>query len=157
MAIRTELSRHGRRWEPPAVGGAHALAICIPYMYVVHVSDPEGVVAKAPKRVREQAVVYLGRRDRALLDDLTNQTGLSQTELFRRGLWALASQLGVGQKPGSAFEYLIRAADQWDAPADFAERSDDYMYGDGHSSKHVSEAPVTEPGKRRPKKRARAR
>lgn len=155
MAIRTELSRRGRGWEPRAVGGAHELAICIPYMYVVHVSDREGVVAKAPKRVREQAVVYLGRRDRALLDDLTNQTGLSQTELFRRGLWALASQLGLGQKPGSAFEYLIRAADQWDAPADFAERSNDYMYGDGHSSKHVNEA--SEPGKRRPKKRARTR
>lgn len=115
-------------------------------------------MAKTTKRVREQAVVYLGRRDRALLDDLTNQTGLSRTELFRRGLWALASQLGVGQKPGSAFEYLIAAADQWDAPADFAERSDDYMYGDGHSPKHVNEPSVTEPErKRRPKKRARAR
>ena len=112
---------------------------------------------KNPKRVREQAVVYLGRRDRALLDDLATQTGLSRTELFRRGLWALASQFGVGQKPGSAFEYLIAAAEQWDAPADFAERSDDYMYGDGHSPKHVNEPSATEPGRRRPKKRARAR
>jgi len=112
---------------------------------------------KNPKRVREQAVVYLGRRDRALLDDLTKQTGLSQTELFRRGLWALASQLGVGQKPGSAFEYLIAAADQWDAAADFAERSDDYLYGEGHSPKHANELSATESVKRRPKKRARAR
>lgn len=126
-------------------------------MYVVHVPNREGIVAKTSKRVREQAVVYLGRRDRALLDDLTNQTGLSQTELFRRGLWALATQLGVGQKPGSAFEFLIAAADQWDAPTDFAERSDDYMYGGGHSPKHVNEQSATEPGKRRPKKRARAR
>lgn len=112
---------------------------------------------KSPKRVREQAVVYLGRRDRALLDDLTNQTGLSRTELFRRGLWALASQLGVGQKPGSAFEYLIATADQWDAPADFAERSDDYVYGDGHPPPNVNEPPEPEPVKRRPRKRARAR
>src|SRR5512143_2081496 len=148
MAIRTELSRRGRGWESRAIGGTQAVVVSIPYMYLVHVAHREDVVAKAPKRVREQAVVYLGRRDRALLDDLTNQTGLSQTELFRRGLWALASQLGVGQKPGSAFEYLIGAADQWDAPADFAERSDDYMYGDGHSPKHVNEASVTEPGKR---------
>ena len=112
---------------------------------------------KTPKRVREQAVVYLGRRDRALLDDLTNQTGLSQTELFRRGLWALASQLGVGHKPGSAFEYLIATADQWDAPADFAERSDAYMYGDGRSPAQVNAPSDTEPVKRRSKKRARAR
>ena len=129
----------------------------MPYMYVVHVSDWGGVMAKTPKRVREQAVVYLGRRDRALLDDLTNQTGLSRTELFRRGLWALASQLGVGQKPGSAFEYLIATADQWDAPADFAERSDAYMYGDGRSLAQVNDPSDTEPVKRRSKKRARAR
>ena len=114
-------------------------------------------MAKNPKRVREQAVVYLGRRDRTLLDDLANQTGLSRTELFRRGLWALASQLGVGQKPGSAFEYLIATADQWDAPADFAERSDDYLYSDDDSTKHVNESSAIEPAKRRPKKRARAR
>jgi hypothetical protein len=107
--------------------------------------------------VREQAVVYLGRRDRTLLDDLTTQTGLSRTELFRRGLWALASQLGVGQKPGSAFEYLIAAADQWDAPADFAERSDEYLYGGGHTARHVKAASTTEPVKRGAKKRARAR
>jgi len=113
---------------------------------------------KSPKRVREQAVVYLGRRDRALLDDLAIQTGLSRTELFRRGLWALAAQVGVGQKPGSAFEHLVATAHEWDAPADLAERADDYLYGGGYTTWHVSEPkPEPEPVKRRPKKRARPR
>jgi len=113
---------------------------------------------KNPKRVREQAVVYLSRRDRALLDDLANQTGLSRTELFRRGLWALASQIGVAQKPGSAFEYLIATSDQSDAPADLAERADDYLYGGGYATWHAGEPrPEPEPVKRRPKTRARSR
>lgn len=114
-------------------------------------------MVKNPKRVREQAVVYLGRRDRALLDDLANQTGLSRTELFRRGLWALASQLGASRKPGSAFEHLVATAGEAEAPTDLAERADDYLYGGGYATWHVSEPEPSEPVKRRPKKRARPR
>ncbi len=39
-----------------------------------------------PKRVREQVVVYLDARDHALLEKMTERTGLAKTELFRRGL-----------------------------------------------------------------------
>jgi len=81
------------------------------------------------KRVREQAVVYLGRRDRALLDDLADKTGLSRTELFRRGLWALAAQIGVAEESGSALDYLVSTASQFTGPPDFSERSDEYLYG----------------------------
>jgi len=38
-----------------------------------------------PQRVREQVVVYLGAQDRALLEELSEKTGLAKTELFRRG------------------------------------------------------------------------
>lgn len=81
------------------------------------------------KRIREQAVVYLSERDRKLLDDLAEKTGLSRTELFRRGLWALASQIGVAAQPGSSIDYLVSTASQYAAPPDLAERADDYLYG----------------------------
>jgi hypothetical protein len=81
------------------------------------------------RKVREQAVVYLGQRDRALLDALADKTGLSRTELFRRGLWALAAQIGAAQESGSAFDYLVSTATQFTGPPDFAERSDEYLYG----------------------------
>lgn len=86
-------------------------------------------MTRNPKTVREQAVVYLGERDRALLDDLAEKTGLSRTELFRRGLWALAAQIGVAAQPGSSIDYLIATASQYAGPTDLAERADDYLYG----------------------------
>jgi hypothetical protein len=86
-------------------------------------------MARGEKRVREQAVVYLGQRDRSLLDTLAEQTGLSRTELFRRGLWALAAQIGAGQKSGSGFDHLIDTATSFVGPSDFSERADDYLYG----------------------------
>ena len=59
---------------------------------------------QAPKRVREQVVVYLASRDRALLEQLAKTTGLAKTELFRRGLRRLAEEAlaGVAGKPGEA-------------------------------------------------------
>lgn len=85
-----------------------------------------------PKRVREQAVVYLSDRDRTLLDELTRETGLARTELFRRGLWALAAELRR-PKHRSAIDLLIAGAATTDGPSDFAERSDQYLY-DNHAS-----------------------
>jgi hypothetical protein len=82
-----------------------------------------------PKRGREQAVVYLSDRDRTLLDELAEKTGLSRTELFRRGLWALAAQIGVAAQPGSSIDYLVSTASQYSGPPDLAERADDYLYG----------------------------
>ena len=116
-------------------------------------------MTQKPKRVREQSVVYLGQRDRALLDDLAEKTGLSRTELFRRGLWALAAQIGVAQESGSAIDYLVSTATQFTGPPDFAERSDDYLYG-GRTWLEPPTSAVAEtksPPANRSRKRARPR
>jgi len=118
-------------------------------------------MSSSPKRVREQAVVYLGQRDRALLENLAKETGLSRTELFRRGLWALAAQT-FGSKQSSALEYLIANASDADVPADYSERADDYLHG-GHETRVVHEGEIekhdtkTAPRKRKADKRARPR
>ena len=114
----------------------------------------------SPKRVREQAVVYLGHRDRALLENLAKETGLSRTELFRRGLWALAAQT-FGAKQPSALEYLIANASDADVPPDYSERADDYLYGGGYDAPVVHEGEGekqdTNPAPRRRKADKRAR
>ena len=82
----------------------------------------------APKRARERVVVYLDQRDRALLEELTNATGLSKTELFRRGLRRLADQVLTGTAPGFSLRQLVATAHNDDLPPDVAERADDYLY-----------------------------
>jgi len=82
----------------------------------------------APKRVREQVVVYLDERDRALLEQLTNATGLPKTELFRRGLRRLADQTLMGTGPGFSLRQLVATASNDDLPPDVAERADEYLY-----------------------------
>ncbi|HEY6826423.1 MAG TPA: hypothetical protein VI259_06185 [Gemmatimonadaceae bacterium] len=116
----------------------------------------------SPKRVREQAVVYLSERDRSLLDDLAEKTGLSRTELFRRGLWALAAQIGVTEQPGSSIDYLVSTASQDDAgPPDLAERADDYLYGGEYQTwlarKEAAVAETKPSSGKRSTKRARPR
>jgi hypothetical protein len=96
------------------------------------------------KRVREQAVVYLADRDRALLEELAQTTGLSRTELFRRGLWALAEQMRT-PKSASAMELLIAGAADFNGPADYSERSDDYLYGGKPLHAQVAEESSTGP------------
>lgn len=119
-------------------------------------------MASSSKRVREQAVVYLGQRDRALLENLAKETGLSRTELFRRGLWALAAQT-FGTKQPSALEYLIANATDADLPPDLSERSDEYLYGGGYEALAKQAASVRETSssrpaqKRKPRGRARPR
>ena len=81
-----------------------------------------------PKRVREQVVVYLDERDRALLEQLTKATGLPKTELFRRGLRRLADQTMAGVAPGFSLRQLVATAGTDDLPPDVAERADDYLY-----------------------------
>lgn len=87
-----------------------------------------------PKRVREQAVVYMSASDRELLERLAEETGLARTELFRRGLRRLAEELLPEGGPGSSFDYLTGIADGTDAPADLSERHDNYLYGREHAS-----------------------
>jgi hypothetical protein len=98
----------------------------------------------ASKRVREQVVVYLDERDRALLEELITATGLPKTELFRRGLRRLADQALTGAAPGFSLRQLVATADNDDLPPDVAERADDYLYGGKYK-------------RRKPPKRARPR
>jgi hypothetical protein len=85
-----------------------------------------------PKRVREQVVVYLDPRDRALLDKMTKKTGLPKTELFRRGLRRLAEEALDESRPGSSLRYLVSTAGDDAFPPDVAERADHYLYGGGY-------------------------
>ena len=97
-----------------------------------------------PKRVREQAVVYLDARDSALLQQMADKTGLAKTELFRRGLRRLAEEAVSGPRAGSSLAHLIATAAGDEFPADLAERHDHYLYEGGYE-------------KLRKKKRARTR
>jgi hypothetical protein len=99
---------------------------------------------RTPKRVREQVVVYLDARDRALLDQLAKATGLAKTELFRRGLRRLADEALTGAAPGYSLRQLVASADNDGFPPDVAERADEYLYGGKYE-------------RRKPQKRARPR
>ena len=87
---------------------------------------------KKADRVREQVMVYLDARDRAVLEEMVARTGLARTELLRRGLWQLASRTLTKTKPGSAFQYLVETATDADVPPDLSERADHYLYGGGY-------------------------
>lgn len=84
------------------------------------------------RRVREQVVVYLEPRDRELLEDMVDKTGLSRTELLRRGLWHFANEALGENKPGWSLDYLIATARDDGFPPDVAERHDYYLYGGGY-------------------------
>lgn len=100
-------------------------------------------MAGKDKQVREQVVVYLDERDAALLDELTEQTGLAKTEVFRRGLRRYAQETMSGHRPGSSIAHLIATATDDRYPPDVASRADDYLYGGGY------EKPVKGRGKKR--------
>ncbi|MGQ0560975.1 MAG: ribbon-helix-helix protein, CopG family [Gemmatimonadota bacterium] len=85
--------------------------------------------------MREQVVVYLDDRDRALLEEMAEKTGLARTELFRRGLRRLAEETLAQSKPGSALDFLIATAADDGLPPDVAERHDEYLYGGGYEKK----------------------
>lgn len=87
---------------------------------------------RKPKRVREQAVVYLDERDSALLQRMAGETGLAKTELFRRGLRRLAEETLSGRKAGSSLAYLIATATDDGYPPDVAARHDYYLHEGGY-------------------------
>jgi hypothetical protein len=93
------------------------------------------MAGRDPKRVREQVVVYLDARDRALLESMTGKTGLSKTELFRRGLRRLADDTLGAKGPGSSLRYLVSTASDDGFPADVAGRADYYLYGGGYQKR----------------------
>ena len=91
-----------------------------------------------PKRVCEQAVVYLDSHDSALLRQMADKTGLPKTELFRRGLRRLAEEALPERRAGLAFAHLVATATDDDAfPPDLSERHDDYLYGGGYRKLRV--------------------
>jgi hypothetical protein len=93
------------------------------------------MAARGAKRVREQVVVYLDARDRALLERMTEKTGLSRTELFRRGLRRLANDTLEEKNRGSSLRYLVSTASDDGFPSDVAERADHYLYGGGYEKR----------------------
>lgn len=76
------------------------------------------------KSVREPIQVYLTTDERALLDRLARETGLSRAEILRRGLRSFAAESSAGVSPMLEFLASIRD-DDW--PADMAERHDEYL------------------------------
>jgi len=86
-------------------------------------------------RVREQAVVYMSPGDRELLERLAAETGLSRTELFRRGLRRLAEEMLPERAAGSSVDFLVGLADSTEGPHDLSERHDHYLYGDGYGER----------------------
>jgi hypothetical protein len=90
------------------------------------------MTARRTDRVREQVVVYLDAKDRELLEEMVEATGLARTELFRRGLRRLALDALTDSPPGSSLEYLAETGREDDLPPDVSERPDDYLYGGGY-------------------------
>ncbi|HEV8357296.1 MAG TPA: hypothetical protein VGQ17_11075 [Gemmatimonadales bacterium] len=90
---------------------------------------------KKPTRVRQQVMVYLDARDRALLEEVAEKTGLARTEIFRRGLRKFAGGALGEKKPGSAIDLLIATATPDGFPPDVAERHDYYLYGGGYEKR----------------------
>ncbi|MGH7646342.1 MAG: ribbon-helix-helix protein, CopG family [Gemmatimonadales bacterium] len=83
-----------------------------------------GRKAKRARTVREPLQVYLERDDRALLDRLAKETGLSRAEILRRGLKDFAAEHRPVKSPMLDFIESLRDAD---LPPDMAERHDDYL------------------------------
>lgn len=83
---------------------------------------------KDSRAVREPLQVYLDRDDRAMLDRLAKETGLSRAEVLRRGIRSFAAEHAPETSPMLQFLQRIAAA-QWPAgmPGDIGERHDDYL------------------------------
>ena len=80
------------------------------------------------KRVREPIQVYLTRVERGALDQLAQELGVSRAEVLRRGIDALGRQRA--RSFHDVFDELVGAFEQPGAPADLAERHDDYAADD---------------------------
>jgi hypothetical protein len=81
---------------------------------------------KRPRAVREPIQVYLDTDERAMLDRVAGETGLSRAEVLRRGLRSYAMEQGAGRSPMLEFMDWMKAQD-FDLPADLAERHDHYL------------------------------
>lgn len=79
-------------------------------------------MSKKPKAVREPVQVYLTRDDKALLDRLSEETGLPRAEILRQGLREF-SLLHGGTSPMLSFLRAQREAD-WSEAGPAAEHDE---------------------------------
>lgn len=123
----------------PNPGGSRVLTlpVHVPACSYQHTSTGHETrdMSKNPMRVRARAVVYLTPRERELLERLMNETGLSRTEIFRRGLRRIADEMLSTRRPGASIDYLVSMAEDGDAPNDLAKWADHYLYGGGHAER----------------------
>jgi len=81
---------------------------------------------KPVRRVREPIQVYLDADERALLDRVAAESGVSRAEVLRRGLRRYAVE--QSPKPSPMLEFLdYMETLNPDLPPDLSERHDDYL------------------------------
>ena len=81
---------------------------------------------RRPRAVREPIQVYLDQDERAILDRVAKETGLSRAEVLRRGLRSYAAEQGAGRSPMLEFMEWMKQQD-FAAPTDLSVRLDDYL------------------------------
>jgi hypothetical protein len=82
---------------------------------------------KPARRVREPIQVYLDADERALLDRMASETGLSRAEVLRRGLRRYAVEQRPGRSPMLEFLDYMESRQDLNLPTDLSERHDDYL------------------------------
>lgn len=83
---------------------------------------------RRPPRTGKPIQVYLTPTERATLERLARELGVSRAEVLRRGVEALARQRN--RSFHHAFDTLVGAFSNPRAPTDLAERHDDYAADD---------------------------
>ena len=81
---------------------------------------------RRPRAVREPIQVYLDQDERAILDRVAHQAGVSRAEVLRRGLRSYAAEQSAGKSPMLEFMDWMEQQN-FDAPSDVSERHDDYL------------------------------
>jgi hypothetical protein len=82
---------------------------------------------KPTRRVREPIQVYLDADERALLDRVASESGLSRAEVLRRSLRRYAVEQRSGRSPMLEFLDYMESRQDLNLPADLSERHDDYL------------------------------
>lgn len=85
-----------------------------------------------PRSVREPLQIYMGGDERRLLDQLSEDTGLSRAEILRQGLRQFATQRAGS---GGPMEALMRSLREKPLATDIASLHDDHLaraYTDHH-------------------------
>ena len=108
--------------------------------------------SRPPQVVKEPVQVYLDRGDRAILDRVSAEAGLSRAEVLRRGLRSFAAQQQGGEGPMMRFMRKM-AASEWpaDTPSDLGLNHDKYLC-EIYMDTHEPTAPIAP---RRPRRAAK--